>query len=113
MDSTGSLGAPSAGAPARYFRSIHATICFSYVSKTPVADMINTTIPAAIPAIRWSQKITLRMFMMFPRQLVLFCDSWCLRIDGGLVIDPLEHHRASGGRHLPKPKRVSKTGRPS
>jgi hypothetical protein len=35
-------------------------ICFSYVSSTPVTDMISTTTPTATPMARCSQKIRVR-----------------------------------------------------
>jgi hypothetical protein len=44
--------------------SAQATICCSYVSRTPVADTMKTTIPAATPMIKWVQKMRRRNVRM-------------------------------------------------
>ena len=51
--SIGSRSAPASGGGCRYVRvSAHLSICFSYVSSTPVTDMMRTTAPADTPVAR-------------------------------------------------------------
>ena len=41
-------------------RSLHASICFSYLNITPVSAMMNMSVPAASAQTRGHQKMTIR-----------------------------------------------------